>query len=417
MMGQAFGWGLVVIVGLWVLVYLLPDVIFHHLQWGAYFGSRHDPRLGLTFDDGPGLDTPDILTVLESLGVTATFFIVTARAQEYPEVVQRMVDHHMEIGLHMTEHVSAYLLWPWQSFSLVQRGLHDIESLTGRRPSFIRPPWGHVNLGTWMAIRRFKLTPVFWDIAPDDWREDHSSEFISHYVTQLAQPGAVVVLHDAGGSRQRTCAALKPMIEGVRALGLEPSAVGVIGRDASWLRRLWSWWELRFTRAWHIESIPNRAGGEPFLRIGRARYRGPRITLDGLVVESGDAMGEIHFGNPALSQTQSSLRAYHGVMMALRDLADWLKAHEEYRDIRVVGGITLLDAAHAIDKLGFHHVPVRGWQKWSMWIYLTVLMAIYHRDGWRTLKRFFDLRPVLIVMSRDDLYNRYLNKPRPLKKG
>ena len=128
-------------------------------------------------------------------------------------------------------------------------------------------------------------------------------------------------------------------------------------------------------------------------------------------------MGEIHFGNPALSQLSSSraggLRAFHAVLRSLSDVAKFVQGSEKYRDIVVVGGITLLDASSAIEKLGFDRIPISGFRKWSMWVYLIILMAIYHADGWNTLKRFFRLRPVLLLMDRDTLIKRYLRSSNP----
>lgn len=405
-----------VVVGLWLVLYLIPDVLFHHLQVGAFAGSRAEARVGLTFDDGPGPDTPDVLDVLERLGVKGTFFVIAERAQGQSAVLQRLVADGHELGLHMDRHVSAFLLGPLQSYRLVRKGLDTLEGMTGRRPKLFRPPWGHMNLGTWMAVRRFGLVPVYWDIAPDDWKPAHTPEYISHYVVQMAQPGTVVVLHDAGGARDRTVAALPAMIEGLRHVGLEPSPVGSLRHDPSLLHRIWTWWEIRFTRGWDIETIPNSLGGEPYLRIGHIRYRGRPADLGrGVVLSRGDAMGEIHFGNPALSQLSgqatSALRALHEILSAMGDLARWMEVHPRYQDVRAVGGVTLLDSARAIEKLGFRREPVYGWTKWSMWIYLVFLMAIYHRDGWKTLRRFRHLKPVMVLMERQEFVERY-SRPR-----
>ncbi len=412
---------LLVIVGLWLVLYLIPDLLFHHLQLGSFAGSREQARVALTFDDGPGQDTGDVLEVLQSLGVKATFFVIAERAQAQSALIQRMVSDGHELGVHMDRHVSAFLLWPWQSYRMVRRGLDSLERLTGQRPKLFRPPWGHMNLGTWLAVRRFGLMPVYWDIAPDDWKPEHSSAYVSHYVVQMAQPGTVVVLHDAGGPRDRTVAALPTMIAGLRSLGLEPSSVGSLQRDPSLLRRVWTWWEIRFTRGWDIETIPNSLGGEPYLRIGHIRYRGRPVDLGGgVVLTRGDAMGEIHFGNPALSQLSgqavSGLRALHGILAAMGDLARWMEVNPGYQDVRAVGGVTLLDAARAIEKLGFRREPVHGWTKWSMWIYLVFLMAIYHRDGWKTLRRFRHLKPVMVLIERQEFVERY-SRPRNRGRG
>lgn len=408
------------IIFLWLAVYLIPDVLFHHLQLGAFAGSRETPHVAITFDDGPGSDTGDVLDALQSLDVRSTFFVVSERALANPGAIDRMIEAGHEVGLHMKRHVSAFLTTPWRSYREVREGLDQVAKLTGQRPTLFRPPWGHMNLGTWLAVRQFRLTPVFWNIAPDDWRPDRAPEWMSRYVVQLAQPGTVVVMHDAGGSRQRTVESLPGMVAGLREVGLLPTTVSQLTRDRSFLRRVWTWWEIRFTRGWNIHTIPNSAGGEPILRIGHIAYRGRPTTLaDGTWLSRGDPMGEIHFGNPALSQFSgqraSGLRAMHGVMSAMTDLSQWLKAHPAYHDVKAVGGVTLLDAARTIERLGFQRVAVHGWTKWSMWFYLIVLMSIYHRDGWKTLRRFRHLEPVMVLMDVKTLDARYGTPRTPRK--
>ncbi|AEJ41757.1 polysaccharide deacetylase [Sulfobacillus acidophilus TPY] len=413
------GWEIVLagVVGLGFLGWVLPDVVFHHLQWGAFFARTDVPEMALTFDDGPGPDTPGILDALAESGTHATFFVVAEEARRRPELVKRMVMEGHEVGLHARRHRSSYLMMPWTAYREMTEGLRIVESITGRPVRWVRPPWGHVNWGTWQAIRRRHLTPVFWTVAPDDWKPEHSAEYISRYVVQLIHPGAVVVLHDAGGDRGRTRTALKPMVDGIRRMGLTPVTLSRMTPDPSYLRRVWTWWEIRFTRRWDIDSVPNQAGGVPVLRLGKIRYRGPRVTMDGMTLKSGDPMGEIHFGNPALSrlsgEATSGLKAFHAVLQSLRDLAEFVQTQPKYRDVVVVGGVTLLDAASAIEKAGFIRVPVRGWAKWSLWVYLTVLMAIYHRDGWKNLRRFPRLRPVMVLMSRTTLLTRYGGPRRP----
>lgn len=407
------GWVVGILVGAWIVLYGLPDVVVHHLQIGGFFGARDSHRLGLTFDDGPGPDTPAILDHLAAAGVRATFFLVAERARAHPALVQRLLAEGHEVGLHARRHVSAFVQAPWTSFREVARGLQEIEAVSGVRPRFFRPPWGHVNLGTWLAMRHFGLVPVFWQIAPDDWKTDRTAARIAQYVVQMAQPGVVAVLHDAGGDRRPTAEALPALIAGVRALGMEPGRVGDLPRDPSYLRLAWTWWEIRFTRGWDIDSVPSARGGDPVLRVGRIRYRGRRLAWDAMSLAPGDALGEIHFGNPALSQlsggSTGALKAFHRVLSGCYDLAQFVRTRPKYDDVVAFGGITLLDAQAALERLGFHRFPVTGWKKWSMWIYLMVLMAMYHRAGWSTLRRFFRLRPVFVVMSRQELMDRYGN--------
>lgn len=401
-----------VAVALWLAVYGLPDLMFHRWQWGSVLGTRNSGRIGLTFDDGPGADTAAVLDVLARHGVTATFFVVAERAERHPDLIRRMIAEGHEIGVHGLYHRSAFLEPPWVTGRRIRRAFDILAAMTGSRPVVYRPPWGHFNLAAWWAGRRLGMDRVLWNIAPDDWRADRSPDRIARYVVQAAQPGTVVVLHDAGGDRGRTVTALDTMIPALRRLGMEPSAVRQLPRDASEFRRWWTWWEIRFSLKWDVDTIPASSGGSPVLRLGLIRYRGRPVRLaDGVELQAGDPMGEIHFGNVALSrfsrQSTGALRAFHAVLKGLGDLAAVVAENPKYREVRAVGGVTLLDAAGAIERLGFERVAVKGWQKWWLWIYLIVLMAVYHEAGWSTLRRFGRLEPVLVLMSARSFLSRY----------
>lgn len=407
---------ILLVVCLWVFIYGIPDFILHHVQWGSVAGQRDSHRVALTFDDGPGPDTQVVLDMLKMQETTATFFVVAERAAANPEIIRAMKAAGHEIGLHSDRHVSSYLEWPWTTWRRMKRGTAILTQITSERPRYYRPPWGHFNMVTWLAGRFFGLERVLWTVAPNDWQPTKTAADISQHVVQFSQPGTIIVLHDAGGPRTRTAEALGLMIPQLKALNLQPGPVGEMPVDRSEFRRAWTWWEIRFTRSWDVDTVPSSRGGDPILRLGVIQYQGnPCQMLSGDVLSPGDKMGEIHFGNPALSQMSKNatggLRAFHAVLRGMTDIAQYIASHEKYQDIRAVGGITLLDASGAIDKLGFQRLPVTGWQKWSMWIYLTFLMAIYHQAGWQTLRRFFRLHPVLLLMSKDTLLKRYGKDP------
>lgn len=408
---------LTIVVGIWVLTYAIPDLIWHHAQWGAFQGSRDSQRIGLTFDDGPGRFTGLVLDALQEYGAQATFFMIVEAAERNPDLVQRVLEGGHTIGLHGVQHRSMHLMAPWTSIGAIHQGAQRLTTLTGSRPLYYRPPWGHMNLFTWWACRREHLTPVFWTIAPNDWDPRRDAPFIARQITQCALPGGVVVLHDAGGDRTRTIEALELTIPPLQKLNLTLSGLEAIPRDRSELRRIWTWWETRFTRVWDVDTVPSSMGGDPVLRLGRKAYRGPLVVFnDGSTLEAPAVIGEIHFGNAALSQLSKTatggLRAFHAVLKSLGDVARVVEDDPKYRDIQAIGGITLLDASSAIEKLGFRRIAVRGWQKWSMWVYLTWLMAIYHNDGWRTWRRFFKLQPVFLLMSRQELQRKYRSQHR-----
>lgn len=401
------------VLGLAVAAYwVIPEALGHHGQVGAFVGSGQDNRMALTFDDGPGPDTPAVLEALRAAGVRATFFVIAERALQHPELLQQMVADGHEVALHGWHHRSALTLMPWTTWREVVHGRQLVAGITGVPPQFYRPPWGHHNLVTWVVPGAVGLRRILWSIAPDDWRPDRSSSAIWAHVVRHVLPGAVVVVHDAGGDRSRTVAALPSMIAGIRRLGLEPVPVGELRPETVWVRKAWTWWEGVFTRRGQIETIPAPDGGPPVLRVGRAVYRGPELTLpDGGRIRRGDPMAEVHFHNYTLGQDSggraSGVRAWVRVARSLPGLGEAVATDPNLKDAVVVGGVTVLDVGNAVERLGFHRVPVSGLHMLPMRLYLIFLMAVFHRQGFRVLARARRLKPVLIYMSRDELRQRY----------
>ncbi len=411
------GISLELIAGIWIALYMLPDLLFHHMQCGAWHGADTGRRVALTFDDGPDSATRDILSELDRLAVKATFFVVVDQALRHPDWMQSIVAGGHEVGLHGNRHQSSYLQAPWQTARRLTEAARTLAAITGQPVRWYRPPWGHHNLGTWWACRRLGLRRVLWTVAPNDWKVGHSPAGIARHVVRASLPGGIVVLHDGGGNRPATVGALPMLIDGLRAGRLEPGRVSDLEEEGSSLKWLWKWWEARFSLHWAIDRIPSGEGNPPILRVGRIHYRGPRLHLGGATLEPGDPFAEIHFDNSVLAQFSGAggqgIIAYRAVGRALDDLVAFLDREPKYRGVKVAGGITILDAGQAIDRLGFVRVPVTGFRRWTMWAYLVLLKALYHREGWRTLRRMRHLRPVLLVVSIGSLRRRFASQRRP----
>lgn len=399
-------------VGVALIYWVIPDLLAHHAQVGGWAGDGRRGDVALTFDDGPGPDTGQILAALRQSGIHATFFMVADRAQKCPDIARQVAEEGHEIALHGWHHRSSWLLTPWGTVREILRGRAILEAVTGQTPKFYRPPWGHHNLVTWIVPGLVGMRRVLWSVAPDDWRQDRTSADITRHVARFAMPGAVVVLHDAGGDRSRTVAAVEPIVHTLRALALSAVCVGQMQPETSWLRRVWYWWESFFTQKGQIDTVPASDGGPPVMRLGRAAYKGPRVTGDdGSVVASGTAMAEIHFQNPTLGADSryatGALRTYVRVSRGLSDVARVVGSSPIYQDVEIVGGVTLLDATQAIERMGFQRAPVHGWHMFWMRVYLTLLMAIFHAQGFRVLSRWPRLKPILIYMPRDQFLARY----------
>src|SRR5262249_30880498 len=81
-------------------------------------------------------------------------------------------------------------------------------------PLLLRPPYGAVTPEVLDWLVDLDRTMVFWDVAPDDWSMP-GADTIARIVLEQIAPGSVVLLHDGGGDRSQTVAALPVIIEGL----------------------------------------------------------------------------------------------------------------------------------------------------------------------------------------------------------
>ena len=96
-----------------------------------------------------------------------------------------------------------------------------IELLGGHRPRLFRPPYGSFNATTFRELHQMNMLMVLWSADTDDY-EQPGVETIVKRALEGAKPGAILLMHDAGGNREQTVAALPQVIHELRARGLSP---------------------------------------------------------------------------------------------------------------------------------------------------------------------------------------------------
>ncbi|WP_405664539.1 glycosyltransferase [Streptomyces sp. RK9] len=190
--------------------------------------SVPDHRLVLTFDDGPDPKwTPKVLDVLAEHDAHAVFFVTGTMASRHPGLVRRMVDEGHEVGLHTFNHPDL----SYQSKDRVDRELSQsqlaLAGAAGIRTSLFRPPYSSfadaLDNKSWPVARhigsRGYLT-VVTDTDSEDWKRPGADE-IARRATPADGKGAVVLMHDSGGDRSQTVAALDRLIPRLAGQGYE----------------------------------------------------------------------------------------------------------------------------------------------------------------------------------------------------
>jgi peptidoglycan/xylan/chitin deacetylase (PgdA/CDA1 family) len=180
-------------------------------------GSQHR-EVALTFDDGPGPYTPQVLSVLQRENAPATFFQVGDLQRYFHAATSQIVALGDPIGDHTFSHAPMSHLSPAEQ----QRQLLDQISATRQYgvpfPRLFRPPYGYWNQQTLALLHKYRMLMILWTIDTEDFKLPGSAE-IARRVLAGARPGAIFLMHDAGGNRSETAAALPQIIRGLRAKG------------------------------------------------------------------------------------------------------------------------------------------------------------------------------------------------------
>ena len=181
--------------------------------------QRLERAVALTFDDGPSpRDSLRILAVLRRLHAPATFFVIGYLAERYPQVIGRERRAGMAIGNHTYNHPQV------PPFAELPRRLIEdeislgAESLTrlGISPELLRPPGGSVSPAVVQAAETLGERVILWSVDPADWQPGVTASQIIHRVLGSVRPGSIVILHDGGGERSATVAALPAIVKGIR---------------------------------------------------------------------------------------------------------------------------------------------------------------------------------------------------------
>lgn len=194
---------------------------------GAYAPSsggkvRGSKRLvALTFDDGPDPRfTPAILKILKDNGVKATFFVLSSHAKARPELTRRIVAEGHLIANHSRTHRDLTTLNATELEGEFRRSQEAIASVTGVTPRFFRAPYGITNAKVTAEARRKKLQLVGWEVDSTDWTTPGTATIVKR-ATPQRNGGVIVLMHDSGGDRRQTIAALPAIIRTYRQRGYE----------------------------------------------------------------------------------------------------------------------------------------------------------------------------------------------------
>ena len=162
---------------------------------GSYDPTKHKPRLALTFDDGPGEYTDELLDCLEANNSHATFFMLGQNVVNWEATVQRMVDLGCEIGNHTWDHPSQTL--PNMSIDDVKAEFQKTDDALvqacGQAATVARAPYGAANQDIYDAVQK----PFFmWSLDTEDWSLMDATADYNAVMNGDLTDGSIILMHD-----------------------------------------------------------------------------------------------------------------------------------------------------------------------------------------------------------------------------
>lgn len=188
---------------------------------GVAAGAPVKGLVALTFDDGPGRYTYDVLALLKRHRMKATFFVLGSKAEQDPQALRQMVDEGHVVAAHSWTHASMVTLDAKGLREEFDRTNAVIREATGRIAAIQRPPFGDFDGRTNRWSRANGMLPILWNVDSNDWQLDDPRTVADNVLNAPnLGPGAIILLHDGGDDRSMTVNALPAIMDGLRKRGL-----------------------------------------------------------------------------------------------------------------------------------------------------------------------------------------------------
>lgn len=201
--------------------------------------------VAITFDDGPDpIYTPQYLDILARHGARATFFDLGSQIDagtDYVALAKRCVQEGHQVASHTYSHSDLLTLDDAARADEITRSLEAVSNACGTPTDVIRPPYGNFYGSSFLAYLRSGgnlAYTAYWGLDSQDWDianqgygvEDGAAKILSNCTevtgaTLATNPdafnGSIILMHDAGGNRDRDVLALPQIIEAYQAQGFE----------------------------------------------------------------------------------------------------------------------------------------------------------------------------------------------------
>lgn len=172
--------------------------------------------VALTYDDGPGADTPELLESLLAAKAPATFFQLGNMIKANPKIAKQVASDGNEVGSHSVTHPNLAGLSGDRLSREVAGNADIMEQAYGRKPMIMRPPYGSHNKAVDEAVRGTGAAIIQWDTDTNDWKTKNTAATETSAIAG-GKANTIILMHDIHPS---TVAAAPAILEGLKKKGV-----------------------------------------------------------------------------------------------------------------------------------------------------------------------------------------------------
>ena len=184
-----------------------------------YSVDTADKKIAISFDAAWGNDdTHNLVKILKEYKVPATFFVVGAWVDKYPESVKEIADAGHRIQNHSNTHPYMTQLSRLKMTDEITSCNEKIEAITGAAPTLFRPPYGDYDNAVIETVEGLNMYPIQWSVDSLDWQDSSTADSIYKRVTSKVQPGSIVLFHN---DAEHTPEALPNILKALKEQGYE----------------------------------------------------------------------------------------------------------------------------------------------------------------------------------------------------
>lgn len=162
-----------------------------------YCVDTENKKIAISFDAAWGNDdTGRLIEILKEYDVPATFFVVGAWVDKYPESVKELSDAGHQVQNHSNTHPYMTSLSRLQMADELTACNEKIKAITGVTPTLFRPPYGDYDNTVVETVEGLNMYAIQWSVDSLDWKDNATADSIYRRVTSKVQPGSIVLFHN-----------------------------------------------------------------------------------------------------------------------------------------------------------------------------------------------------------------------------